>query len=68
MLGDLEQARSSCESKPHWGAQWCLALVYNRLARHADAEAEVAKMKASMGDAEAYQYATIYAGKRQRAP
>jgi TolB-like protein len=61
MLGDLEKARSSCESKPQWGAQWCLALVYDKLGRHADAEAEVAKMKASMGDAEAYQYATIYA-------
>jgi TolB-like protein/Tfp pilus assembly protein PilF len=66
MLGDLEKARSSCEGKPEWGApewgaQWCLALVYHKLGRHADAEAEVAKMKASMGDAEAYQYATIYA-------
>jgi TolB-like protein len=61
MLGDLEQARSSCENKPRWQPQWCLALVYDKLGRHADAEAEVAKMKASMGDAEAYQYATIYA-------
>jgi tetratricopeptide (TPR) repeat protein len=61
MLNDLEKAHSSCESKPHWDAQWCLALVYDKLGRHADAEAEVAKIKDSMGDAEAYQYATIYA-------
>jgi ABC-type cobalamin transport system ATPase subunit len=29
--------------------------------RHAEAEAELAKLKAALGDAPAYQYATIYA-------
>ena len=61
MLGDFEKARSSCESKPYWVAQWCLALVYNKLGRHPDAEAALAKLKAAYGDAQAYQYATIYA-------
>jgi tetratricopeptide (TPR) repeat protein len=61
-LGDLERARASCETKPdHWGSQQCLAVIYDKLGRHADAEAELAKLKAAMGDAMAYQYATIYA-------
>jgi TolB-like protein/Flp pilus assembly protein TadD len=61
-LSDLERARTSCESKPDdWRDQWCLAITYNKLGRHADAEAELAKMKAALGDAPAYQYATIYA-------
>ncbi len=60
-LGELERARTSCETQPDdWGSQWCLAMVYDKLGRHADAEAELAKMKAAAGDAGAYQYATIY--------
>jgi TolB-like protein len=61
MLGDFEKARSSCESKAYWVAEWCLALVYNKLGRHPDAEAVLAKLQAAHGDAQAYQYATIYA-------
>jgi tetratricopeptide (TPR) repeat protein len=61
-LGDLERARASCETKrDYWGSQWCLAVIYDKLGRHADAEAELAKLKAFGGDAAAYQYATIYA-------
>jgi TolB-like protein/DNA-binding winged helix-turn-helix (wHTH) protein/cytochrome c-type biogenesis protein CcmH/NrfG len=61
-LGNLESARSSCETKAdHWVSQWCLALVYDRLGRHADAESVLAKYRATVGDAAAYQYATIYA-------
>ena len=44
----------------HWASQQCLAVVYGKLGRHTDAEAELAKLKA-LGDAAAYQYATIYA-------
>ena len=36
-------------------------MIYDKLRQHADAEAELAKMKAALGDAAAYQYATIYA-------
>jgi len=61
-LGDLESARASCETKPDFGlSQQCLAVIYNKLGRHADAEAELSKLKAAQGDAMAYQYATIYA-------
>jgi TolB-like protein/tetratricopeptide (TPR) repeat protein len=61
-LGDLEDARASCEIKrDFWLSQQCLAVVYDKLGRDADAEAEVAKIKAALGDAEAYQYAATYA-------
>ena len=36
-------------------------MIYDKLGRHADAEAELAKMKAAFGNTAAYQYATIYA-------
>ena len=61
-LGDLESARSSCEMKrDDSSSPQCLAVVYNKLSRHADADGELAKIKARLGDAGAYQYATIYA-------
>ena len=61
-LGNFERARASCEAKPdYWASQWCLAVTYHKLGRHADAEAVLAKTKAALGDAQAYQYATIYA-------
>ena len=69
-LGDLERARASCETKPDsWQSQWCLAVVYDKLGRHADGEAELSKIKAAQGDTSAYQYATIYAqwGNRAKA-
>ena len=61
-LGDLESARISCESKRNDSiGRQCLAVVYDRLARHVDAEAELTRMKATDGDASAYEYAGIYA-------
>jgi TolB-like protein/cytochrome c-type biogenesis protein CcmH/NrfG len=61
-LGDFRSARSSCETKPdHWSSLWCLALTYEKLGRHVDAEAELKKMQTAFGDASAYQIATIYA-------
>ena len=61
-LGDLQSARASCETKRDYlGNQWCLAVTYDKLGRHADAEAELSKLKAAMGDAMAYQYAAVYA-------
>ena len=61
-IGDLEKARASCESqRDDWLSQVCLAIVYNKLGRRADAEAVLAKLKATQGDDAAYQYAQIYA-------
>ncbi len=69
-LGDLERARASCETKPdYWFSQYCLAVIYDKLGRHADAEAALSKMTAGVGNTAAYQYATIYAqwGNRPKA-
>jgi TolB-like protein/Tfp pilus assembly protein PilF len=61
-LGELEHARASCEAEPNdWLGQQCLAIVYDKLRRHPEAESELAKMHAAQGDATAYQYAAIYA-------
>jgi tetratricopeptide (TPR) repeat protein len=38
-----------------------LALTYDKLGRHADAEAMLTKIRASQGDADAVLYAMIYA-------
>jgi hypothetical protein len=58
----LKSAHSTCKTKPDfWGNQQCLAVAYDKLGRHADAEAVLAKLKAAVGDAAEYQYATIYA-------
>jgi tetratricopeptide (TPR) repeat protein len=69
-LGDLKSARASCETQPGaWKSQQCLSVVYDKLGRHADAEAVLSRIKAEGGDAAAYQYATIYAqwGNRAKA-
>jgi TolB-like protein len=61
-LGDLENARTSCEGQPDlWEIRLCLALTYDKLGRHADAAAMLAKMQSTLGNASAYQYAQIYA-------
>ena len=61
-LGDLQSARASCERKAdYWESQWCLAVTYDRLGRHADAETQLAKLKAAQGDDVSYQYVAIYA-------
>lgn len=69
-LGDLQSARTSCETKPdYWASQYCLSIIYDKLGRHADAETVLAKLMAAQGDAETLQYATIYAqwGNREKA-
>jgi TolB-like protein/tetratricopeptide (TPR) repeat protein len=70
-LGDFDNARSSCESRPEaWESLWCLAMAYDKLGRHANAEALLPKLTAAFGvDAPAYQYAEIYAqwGNRTKA-
>ncbi len=61
-LGNFESARNSCENERDYaGNQWCLSVTYDKLGRHADAEGEISKLKASYGDVMAYQYAAFYA-------
>jgi TolB-like protein len=59
-LGNLQEARSSCEVKPS-DSNTCLAVTYARLGRHADAEAVLEKFKATNGNDAAYEYAEIFA-------
>lgn len=42
-------------------SQWCLAMTYEKLGRHADAAAELKKIQTGLGNTAAYQTATIYA-------
>jgi tetratricopeptide (TPR) repeat protein len=61
-LGNYREAQGWCEKRPHWGSQVCLAIVYEKLGRHSDAEAQLAKLKAGNPAADDwYQYAEIYA-------
>jgi TolB-like protein len=59
-LGDFDRARASCEMKPDFAIR-CLAVTYDKLGRHAEAAAALAKVRATEGDAGAYGYAEIYA-------
>jgi TolB-like protein/tetratricopeptide (TPR) repeat protein len=62
MLGELQSARESCETKKRdWQGWLCLAILYDRLHRRADAETERAAMQAEFGEGAAYQMAEIYA-------
>jgi tetratricopeptide (TPR) repeat protein len=62
LLGDFESARAACEAHAEYSASGlCLAMTYEKLGRHADAQAALAKLKASRGDAAAYMYVRIYA-------
>jgi TolB-like protein/Flp pilus assembly protein TadD len=60
--GDFEAARSSCEAvlADEMG-QGCLAVVYRKLGRAADAEAMLHRVMSSEGDEGAYDFACIYA-------
>jgi TolB-like protein len=59
-LGNLESARISCEKASNFGfRRECIAIIYQKLGRHADAEAALADLHATLGDAAAYQYAQI---------
>ena len=61
-LGDFQNARSSCESRPdYWVNRWCLAVAYRKLGRQADGEALLRKWQTASGTGSAYEWATIYA-------
>ena len=61
-MGNLQGARESCVKGSRFpGSQVCLAMTYDKLGRHTDAEAMLAKYRAAKGDAGATDYADIYA-------
>jgi len=61
-LGEIDAARESCETpKRGWQGMLCLAILYDQLHRHAEAESERAAMQTEFGDGSSYQMAEIYA-------
>ena len=61
-LGEIDAARESCETpKRGWQGMLCLAILYDRLHRHAEAESERAALQAEFGEGSSYQMAEIYA-------
>jgi len=61
-LEEFDAARQSCATPPlSWVSDMCAAVVYAKLGLMAQAQAQVAQMKAGQGDALAYQFASIYA-------
>jgi TolB-like protein len=61
-LGEIDAARESCETpKRGWQGMLCLAILYDRLHRHAEAESERAPLQAEFGEGSSYQMAEIYA-------
>lgn len=60
--GRPQSALAPCESdKMFWYNQLCLALVYHKLGRQADAQGMLDKIRAAMGDELTFEYAEIYA-------
>jgi tetratricopeptide (TPR) repeat protein len=62
-LSEFDSALSSCQAKADKENPWirvCLALVYDKLGRHADAVAIYHKNLAAVGDTQSYQYAEVY--------
>jgi TolB-like protein/Flp pilus assembly protein TadD len=61
-MGSYDDARKSCEAAAaDDGGQACLAVTYQKLGRHADAQAMLQKVKSAEGESGAYDYAEIYA-------
>jgi TolB-like protein len=61
-LGNYEAARTACDSPtPSWQNYTCLAVVYDKLGRRADAKATLALLQKNYGDIAEYQYAEIFA-------
>jgi TolB-like protein len=62
LLGEYRLAQPLCDTKKtSWISRLCLAVLYDKLHRGTEAEAQMAAMKAELGDGAAYQYAEIFA-------
>ena len=61
MGGDFQSARAACERAGEVNGPWCLAMIYDKLGRHTEAETMLAKVQAIAGDRFAEGYADIYA-------
>jgi TolB-like protein len=61
LSGDFERARSTCVRAGAVNGPWCLAMIYDKLGQHTEAEAMLAKVRTIAGDRLAEGYADIYA-------
>jgi len=59
--GDAASAARLCTGIDSWFANECLAIADRALGREAEADAQLARLQARMGDQAAYNYADIYA-------
>ena len=60
--GNLQSARATCEElADDTDKEFCFALVYHKLGRHADAESMLANLQSLRGDDNAVDYAMVYA-------
>jgi TolB-like protein len=59
--GDLQRARDQCERGSYeFIKRFCLAQVYEKLGRHADAERQLAELRHTWGDIAWVYYALVY--------
>jgi tetratricopeptide (TPR) repeat protein len=68
--GDYQSSRAVCESiksADDFRKLLCIAVIYDKLGRHAEAEAIFAKLRAAWGEHFAVFYATVYAAWRDTA-
>jgi len=61
LSGDFQSARTACEKAGDINGPWCLAMIYEKLGQHAEAETMLAKARAIAGDRLAEGYADVYA-------
>ena len=60
-LGDFQSALAACKTAAGTRKDLCLAITYHKLGRDSEAQSELAKLHASMGDACAVLCAMVYA-------
>jgi len=61
LSGDFQSARTACERAGEVNGPWCLAMIYDKLGQHAEAETMLAKVRTIAGDRLAEGYADVYA-------
>jgi tetratricopeptide (TPR) repeat protein len=62
LLGNYEAAEAACDRpSPGWQEYTCLAIIYNKLDRQADAQTQLDLLRKNFGELAEYQYALIFA-------
>jgi tetratricopeptide (TPR) repeat protein len=60
-MGEFEKALRICAAEHDWMGNYCLAIGDHSLGKQADADAQLTKLRALLGDNGTVQYADIYA-------